>query len=133
MDFIESVVVSNSRQRKGRPVQGRAVCADLNKGAGSYIEFILDVQKPGAYELAATLSVGGSITVLVDDVVNVSAQADTGYPMKTVGTIEPDSSTLKDVTIGVVTFDQPGLKLIRFMSNVPKQQLQIDRLRFGIL
>ena len=113
--------------------QGRAVCADLNKGAGSYIEFILDVQKPGAYELAATLSVGGSITVLVDDVVNVSVQADTGYPMKTVGTIEPDSSALTDVTIGVVTFDQPGLKLIRFMSNVPKQQLQIDRLRFGIL
>ena len=26
--------------------------------------------------------------------------------------------------------DRPGLKLIRFMSNVPKQRLQIDRIQF---
>ena len=29
--------------------------------------------------------------MLVDDVVDDAAQADTGYPMKTVGTIEPSS------------------------------------------
>ena len=113
--------------------QGTAVCVDLNKGAGSYIDFVLDVKKPGSYELTATLSVSGTTSVLVDDVRNDAAQADTGYPMKIVGTIEPDSSALKDLTIGVVAFDRPGLKLIRFMSKVPKQQLQIDRLRFGIL
>ena len=113
--------------------QGKAVCADLNKGAGSYIDFVLDVRTPGTYSLGATLSLDGSCTVLVDDVRNDAAQADTGYPMKTVGTIESDSGALKDVTIGVVTFDRSGLKLIRFMSKVPKQQLQIDRLRFGTL
>jgi hypothetical protein len=67
---------------------------------------------------------------LVDGVVNKAAQADTGYPMKTVGKIEPGGDGLKDVSIGTVAFDQPGLKIIRFMSNVPKQRLQIDRLQF---
>jgi hypothetical protein len=84
-----------------------------------------------AWSLAATLSVGGSCTVLVEDVLDDAAQADTGYPMKTVGTIEPGSGGLKDVLIGVVTFDQPGLKLIRFMSNVSKQSLQVDRIQLG--
>lgn len=112
--------------------QGKAVCADLNKGAGSYIEFVLDIQKPGAYELAATLSVGGTTSVLVDTVENDAAQADTGYPMKTVGTVEPGSGGLQDVSIGVVRFDEPGLKLIRLMSRVPKQQLQIDRFKLSM-
>jgi choline-sulfatase len=109
---------------------GRVICAELRAGTGSYIDFVLDFQSPGTYSLGATLSMGGSCTVFVDDVVNVSAQADTGYPMKTVGTVEPGSGGLKDVSIGVVTFDQPGLKLIRFMSNVPKQTLKIDRIQF---
>ena len=68
--------------------------------------------------------------MFVDDVVDVSAQADTGYPMKTVGEIEPGGGGLKNVSLGIVTFDQRGLKIIRFMSNVPKQRLQIDRLQF---
>lgn len=50
--------------------------------------------------------------------------------MKIVGKIEPDSNGLKDVSLGSVTFEQPGLKLIRFMSEVPKQRLQIDRIQF---
>ena len=64
------------------------ICAELRAGTGSYIDFVLDVQTPGTYALAATLSVGGSCTVLADGVVNKAAQADTGYPMKTVGKIE---------------------------------------------
>ena len=67
---------------------GRVICAELRAGEGSYIDFVLDVQTPGTYSLGATLSVGGSCTVFVDDVVDVSAQADTGYPMKTVGRVE---------------------------------------------
>ena len=69
------------------------------------------------------------LRVVVDD----AAQADTEYPMKTVGKIEPGSDGLEDVSIGTVTFDQPGIKLIRFMSKVSKQQLQIDRLQLSIL
>ena len=116
-------------QEDARASQGVAVCAELNKGAGSYIEFVVDVPKIGTYSLGATLSAEGSSTVLVDDVRNDAAQADTGYPMKTVGKIELGSDGLKEVSIGAVFFDQPGLKLIRFMSNVPKQRLQIDRIQ----
>ncbi len=113
--------------------QGNVVCVDLNKGAGSYIEFVVDVPTTGTYSLGATLSLEGSSTVLVDDVRDDASQADTGYPMKTVGKIEPGSDGLEDVSIGTVTFDQPGLKLIRVVSNVPKQRLQIDRLQLSIL
>jgi arylsulfatase A-like enzyme len=113
--------------------QGKAVCADLNKGAGSYIEFVVDVPKIGTYSLGATLSAEGSSTVLVDDVRDDATQADTGYPMKTVGKIELGRAGLEDVSIGIFTLDQPGLKLIRFMSKVPKQRLQIDRIQLSLL
>jgi len=109
---------------------GRVVYAELRAGKGSYLDFVLDVPTPGTYSLGATISVSGSCTVLADAVVNDSAQADTGYPMKTVGQIEPASGGFKDVSIGVVTFARPGLKLIRFMSDVQKQQLKIDRFQF---
>ena len=112
---------------------GRVICADLRAGKGSYIDFVLDVQTPGTYALGATLSVGGSCTVLVDDVVDVSAQADTGYPMKEIGTLQGDTGALRDVSFGTVTFDEPGLKLIRFMSDVRKQRLLIDRIQFQII
>ena len=43
--------------------------------------------------------------------------------------VEAGSGNLKEIFIGSVAFDEPGLKLIRFMSNVPKQQLLIDRIQ----
>jgi hypothetical protein len=49
--------------------------------------------------------------------------------MKTVGTFQGGPGALKDVSFGAVTFEKPGLKLIRFMSDVPKQRLQIDRIQ----
>jgi hypothetical protein len=94
---------------------------------------VVDVPKIGTYSLGATLSAEGSSTVLVDDVRDDATQADTGYPMKTVGKIELGRAGLEDVSIGIVTFDQPGLKLIRFMSKVPKQRLQIDRIQLSLL
>ncbi len=107
---------------------GRIICADLRAGAGSYIEFILDVQTPGTYRLEGTIAAGGTCSVQVDDVKNDAAQADAGYPMKTVGTLDP-SAALADVSLGVVRFDEPGLKIIRFVSAVPKQQVKFDRIR----
>lgn len=110
---------------------GRIICADLRAGTGSYIDFVLDVQTPGApgtYRLGATLISSGACSVLVDDVKNDAAQADAGYPMRTVGSLEA-SGALKDVSLGVVRFDQPGLKIIRFVSTVPKQQMAFDRIR----
>ena len=107
---------------------GRIVCADLRAGAGSYIDFVLDVQTPGTYRLGGTIAAGGACSVQVDDVKNDAAQSDTGYPMKTVGTLEA-SDRLKDVSLGVVRFEEPGLKIIRFVSTARKQQVQFDRLR----
>jgi arylsulfatase A-like enzyme len=111
---------------------GQVVGTNLHAGKGSYLEFVVDIETAGTYSLGATLSVGASCIVLVDDVIDDAAQADTGYVMQTVATIEP-ASELEDVTFGRVPFDQPGLKLIRLMSNVRKQQLQIDRLRISKL
>jgi len=107
---------------------GWIVCADLRAGKGSYIDFVLDVQTPGTYRLGGTIAGIGTYSVQVDDVKNDAAQADTGYPMKNVCTFEsPDA--FKDVSLGVVRFDEPGLKIIRFVSAVPKQQVKFDRIR----
>lgn len=108
---------------------GRVICAELRAGTGSYIDFVIELKTPGTYSLAATLSAGGPCTVQIDDVVDNAAQADCGFPMKNVGRLAPNPGAPKDVSIGVTHIDQPGLKLIRLISEVPKQQLQIDRLQ----
>ncbi|MFT5131124.1 MAG: arylsulfatase A-like enzyme, partial [Rhodothermales bacterium] len=108
---------------------GRVICADLHGGTGSYIDFVLDVKDPGSYSLGATLSAAGACTVLVDDVRDVAAQADSEYPMKQAGQFEFVGQELKSLSFGSVVFAKPGLKLIRFVSNLPKQRLWIDRLQ----
>jgi len=112
---------------------GRVVCADLRAGEGSYIDFVLDVKTPGSYAIGATLLAGGACTVSVADVLDDAAQADADYPMKNIGKVqagEDGKGALRDVSFDTVTFDQPGLKLVRFMSGVPKQRLQVDRIQF---
>lgn len=108
---------------------GKIICADLNAGKGSYLDLVVEVSTPGTYSLGATLSVGDSCSVLVDDVEDKAAQADTGYSMISVGTISAGNNKLEDIHIGTVSFDRPGLKLVRIQSNVRKQQLQIDRIQ----
>jgi hypothetical protein len=105
----------------------RLVSALLYAGAGSYIEFIIDLPTSGTYHLEGTLAMGGTCSVLVDDVRNDAAQADAGYPMKRIGTLKP-SKKLTDVSIGEVRFEQPGLKIIRFVTE-KKQEVKFDRLR----
>ncbi len=109
---------------------GQVICADLRAGKTSYIDFVLDIGTAGTYTIGATLSASGPCRVYVDDVVEDAAQADTGYPMREIGSVGAGQGARKDVSFGTVTFDQPGLKLIRFMSDVPKQRLQIDRIQF---
>jgi len=103
------------------------VSALLYAGAGSYIEFIIDLPTSGTYHLEGTLAMGGTCSVLVDDVKNDATQADAGYPMKRIGTLKP-SQKLTDVSIGEIHFDQPGLKIIRFATE-KKQEVKLDRLR----
>ena len=47
--------------------------------------------------------------------------------MKQIGTLKP-STKLTDISIGVVHFDKPGLKIIRFVTD-QKQEVKFDRLR----
>jgi len=103
------------------------VCALLYAGAGSYIEFIIDLPTAGTYHLEGTIAMSGTCSVFVDDVKNDAAQADVGYPMKRICTLEP-SKKLTDVSIGEIHFDQPGLKIIRFATE-KKQEVKFDRLR----
>ena len=69
----------------------------------------------------------GTCSVLVDDVKDEAAQADAGYPMKRISTLKP-SQKLTDVSMGVVHFKKPGLKIIRFATE-KKQEVKFDRLR----
>ena len=106
---------------------GRLVCALLYAGPGSYVEFVIDLPTPGTYRLEGTLAMSGTCSVLVDDVKNDAAQADAGYPMKGISTLKP-SKKLTDVSMGVVHFKKPGLKIIRFVTE-QKQEVKLDRLR----
>lgn len=108
---------------------GQLLCAELRAGKGSYLDLVLEVPAAGAYRLGATLSVEGPCEVSVDDVVDDAAQADTGYPMPAIGTLKPGSASLEDHSLGSVTFDSPGLKLLRVQSLAHKQQLRIDRIQ----
>ena len=105
----------------------RLVSALLYAGAGSYIEFIIDLPTAGTYHLEGTIAMSGTCSVFVDDVKNDAAQADAGYPMKRICTLKP-SQKLTDVSMGVVHFKKPGLKIIRFVTK-QKQEVKLDRLR----
>lgn len=120
----------NCHYRRSAPEAsgGQLLYAELRAGKGSYLDLVLDVPAAGSYELGASLSVEGPCEVFIDDVVDNAAQANTGYPMTTVGTVKPSSKDIEDHSIGTVTFDAPGLKILRFQSLVPKQQLRIDRI-----
>lgn len=107
-----------------------AVGADLNKGAGSYIEFVPKIDGPGNFDLSLSLHAEGSCELLTAPVVDDAKQADAGYPMTKLMNIEKaESETFDLVSAGVIRFDQVGLHLLRFSSQVPKQQLTIDRIR----
>ena len=104
------------------------ICADLRAGKGSYIDFVLDVERPGIYRIGGTIASSGTCSVLVDDVKNDAAQSDSGYAMTAVGTLKR-SPGLQDVSLGVARFEESGLKIIRFVSSAPKQVVKFDRLR----
>ena len=121
----------NCHYRLKRPEAsgGHLLCAELRAGRGSYLDLVIDVPAAGTYKLGATLFVEGPCKVFVGDVVDDAAQADTGYPMPAIGTLKPGSGALEDHFIGSVTFDSPGLKLLRVQSLAHKQQLRIDRIQ----
>jgi hypothetical protein len=106
------------------------VCAELRAGTGSYIDFVVDVKRVGRYELSAMVSAGGATTLSTAAVVDDAKQADVGTPMKKLVTIEKSpADAFKIVSAGPVPFEQTGLHLLRFSSEVKKQLLQIDRIQ----
>ena len=74
-----------------------AVRADLNKGAGSYIEFTLKIDRPGKYDLSISLNAEGACELLTAPVFNDAKQADEGYPMTKLMDIEKAQSETFDL------------------------------------
>lgn len=112
------------------PSQGKVVCADLRAGVGSYIDFVVKIEKAGDYELSVVASAQGPCLLSTAVVVDDAKQADSGYPMKKLMTIEKSKAgSFEPVSAGTVTFQQSGLHLLRFSSQVAKQLLQIDRIQ----
>jgi arylsulfatase A-like enzyme len=110
--------------------KGKVVCADLRKGVGSYVEFVVRIEEAGDHQLSVAVSTQGSCTLSTAPVVNDARQADAGYPMKELLRIEKSKpGKIETVSANTVRFEQVGLHLLRFSSLVPKQLLQIDRIR----
>ena len=110
--------------------QGKVVCADLHKGVGSYLEFVVSIDAPGDYELAVAASARGDCSLLTAPVVDDAKQSDAGYPMKKLLDIPKSSGEeIKTLSAGTVSFEQPGLHLLRFSSKVEKQLLMVDRIQ----
>ena len=106
------------------------ISAELRAGAGSYIDFVVKLEQAGDYELSVALAAGGPIILSTAAVVDDAKQADVGYPMKELVEIERSRDGAFDlVSVRTVPFDQTGLHLLRFSSQVDKQQLQIDRIK----
>ncbi len=117
--------------KKREPASGgTVVCADLRKGEGSYIEFVVQIEKAGEYELSVVLSAQGACSLSTSAVIDDVKQADSAYPMKELVNIEKSKAgVLELVSAGTVSFDQAGLHLLRFSSKVKKQILKIDRIQ----
>ena len=99
-------------------------------GEGSYLEFVVKIEQEGNYEFSVALSAEGPCSLSKAAVVNDAKQADSGYPMKKLMTIEKSkSAAFQTVSAGTITFKQAGLHLLRFSSEVKKQLLQIDRIQ----
>jgi len=107
---------------------GSVVCADIRGGKGSYIEFVVNIDNPGDYELSVDASAQGECILLTAPVVDDAKQADAGYPMKKLLDISKGKS-IKTLSAGTVTFDKAGLHLLRFSSKVKKQLLVVDRIQ----
>jgi arylsulfatase A-like enzyme len=110
--------------------KGMVVCAELRKGAGSYVEFVVKIEEAGDHQLSIAFFAQGPCTLSTAPVVNDARQADASYPMKELLKIEKSKAgKLETVSAKTVRFDQAGLHLLRFSSLIPKQLLRIDRIR----
>ena len=117
---------------------GEYLCIELTQGKGSYIDFVLNVDKPGAYQLAAVFGMvthEGDLSMLVAGVTPDALQATSEFPMTTVGPEHfslTKTHTFQTRNLGSVNFVEPGLKLVRMELLTPKPiVLRIDRLQFA--
>ncbi len=110
--------------------QDTVVCADLRTGAGSYLEFVVQIEQAGDYELSVALSAEGPCSLSTAAVVDDALQAGSDYPMKRLlNIVNNKSAAFQTVSVDTVTFEQSGLQLLRFSSQVKKQLMQIDRIQ----
>ena len=114
---------------------GRMVHAELRQKAKSYIDFVVDVRQPGAYELGLRVqhvTANAVFSVSVDDVEDAASQATAEHPMRVLNhKIDGrgrEIGSMQNVLLGGVTFEKPGLKIVRIMSEEDRSaELRIDR------
>ena len=116
------------------------VVCQLVKGKGSYADFILDVSQPGQYLVGAKvqqLDQNIDVDVLVDNVVSDGKQSDADWPMnkleRSIKLPKSNEWNVREQVYGSVTFEKPGLKVIRFMNAADKSiQLRVDKVLFRL-
>jgi arylsulfatase A-like enzyme len=110
--------------------KGKVVCVNLIKGIGSYIDFVVNIENPGDYQLKVAINAQGACSLSTSAVVDDAKQADASYPMNTLLRIAKSSSNgFQALSAGTVTFKRKGLYILRFKSEVKSQLLQIDRIQ----
>jgi len=115
---------------------GQYLCAELKKGKGSYVDFVLQAEQTGDYELSVALGAvnrSTRISVTIGSVVADARQATSDYPMRPVG---KGTFTLKrnrgftTLNLGRMKILKPGPNLLRISSeDASSILLRIDRLR----
>lgn len=117
------------KQREDAP-ESTVVCADLRTGVGSYLEFVIQIKENGDYDISVEHSAEGPFTLLTTAVADDAKQADSDYPMDELVRVNRNSKgKFQTASAGTVHFDQTGLHLLRFRSEVKKQRLKIDRIQ----
>ncbi len=119
---------------------GRMVHAQLRRGPGSYLDFVVNITEPGRYRIEATVQhirAPLSVAVYMDEVKPLAAQAHSEFPMhrlpNTIITPEGDGRPIETITLGevVIPVEDLGLHLLRFMveNENAAEHLRVDRIR----
>ena len=119
---------------------GAVLCAQLIQGPKSYLEFVVDLPKPGSYSVSADLQhvdadmdIHVSAGAVTDDALQASAEAPLAKELKSIPA-KGASGKIRKHVLGSIPCKEPGLHLIRFMSMGEEPcELRVDRLQVSPL
>ena len=118
---------------------GRVVHAQVPRGAGCYIDFVLQIDRPGTYRIEAAVQhiQPGTFVAYFDTVRPLAAQADHDFEMPRLenaiaapADAGPDNRPVETITLGEAQVTDPGLHILRFMREAgDNPHLRVDRIR----